>query len=108
MKLNNVEMNYVSLFLPLKKLNDSSLKMSGQYFQALRDRRVELSIKGFNIHRAGSKNPLGWTILGMYLYTKGPKKRGMYNHRDVYYGRTDQERIIWERIITAPWMCSYL
>jgi hypothetical protein len=71
-------MNFLSLFLVLKKnLSDLSLKMSGQYFQAVRDRRVELSMKGHNIHRAGPEKPLGRTILGIYtVFTKGLKKRG--------------------------------
>ncbi len=71
---------FCSYFYHLKKLDNSSLKMSGQDILELRDRRVELSMKGHNI---GTNHT--WD-----LCTKGPKNRGMYNHTC----RTNQGRFI--------------
>jgi hypothetical protein len=94
-------MDILSLYLSLLKKYETSLKMSGQLIQALRDRRVKSSMKGHNIHRAGPKKPLGQTIRGMYAprdkINRGCKILGLYN-----MSQTDQGRIIWGWNITAP------
>ncbi len=64
-------------------MNDKSLKKTGQYIRALRDHGGESSLKGHNIHGAGSKKPVGPTIHGMYAPRNkrngGTKIRGIYN-----------------------------
>jgi hypothetical protein len=49
-------MDVLSLFLTLnKKKNITSLKMMGQYIRLLRNHGDESSMKGHNVHGAGSK-----------------------------------------------------
>jgi hypothetical protein len=48
-------------------MNDTSQKKMGQDIRALWDHGGESSLKGHNIHGAGSKKPVGPTIHGMYV-----------------------------------------
>jgi hypothetical protein len=64
-------------------MNDTSQKKMGQDIRALWDHGGESSLKGHNIHGAGSKKPVGPTIHGMFVprdkRNGGTKIRGIYN-----------------------------
>jgi hypothetical protein len=53
-------------------MNDTSQKKMGQDIRELWDRGDESSLKGHNIHGAGSKKTVGPTIHGMYV----PREKG--------------------------------
>ncbi len=65
---NNIKKDVLSLFLTLNNKNEWNIpEKTGQYvYPSAQGSWGESSLKGHNIHGAGSKKPVGLTIHGMY------------------------------------------